>query len=120
MEALTSNTRDDFFRTLSLLKAKDPSIIKEKLSQPLPSPDDDQDDAEEEGTQSGGKEATKKKTEKAKPVFLKDHERNRLLTKGEFAFVDDEEDSGQGRGKKGVLLSVQLIIEEMPFFVLPS
>ena len=80
-EALTERVEIDFFKTLAFLKAKNPAIYDKNA---VFFKDEEEDDTEP---------AKDKKAPKAKPVYLKDHERNRLLTKGADAFVSDEEGS---------------------------
>jgi hypothetical protein len=73
----TPGMEEDFLRTLSLIKGDDPRIYDNDVTLYVASQ----------------KEAPQAKVKSEKPVYLKDHERNRLLTKGDQAFVsDDEED----------------------------
>ena len=68
---------EDFLRTLSLIKGDDPRIYDNDVTLYVASK----------------KEEPQLKAKADKPVYLKDHERNRLLTKGDQAFVsDDDED----------------------------
>ena len=76
---MTTSVEIDFFKTLSFLKSDNPAIYDKKKEFFR------EDEDEEEGAEK------KEKKTKAKPVYLKDHERNRLLTKGVEAFVSDEE-----------------------------
>eukprot|EP00039_Didymoeca_costata_P024655 m.11021 g.11021 ORF g.11021 m.11021 type:complete len:731 (-) comp4363_c0_seq1:187-2379(-) len=84
-EKLTAEVEKDFFRTLSTLKSKNPKIYDGKTSFFR--------DPEEEGEK-------KVKTKKEKPVYLKDHERMRLETKGVMAFVSDDEDEPEGKASE--------------------
>jgi hypothetical protein len=74
----------DFLRTLSLLKADDPRIYDASVNlYAAPS--------------HAADETAAPKAKPEKPVYLKDHERRRLLTKGDQAFVtDDEDDEDEG------------------------
>lgn len=87
-EALTKSVAKGFLRTLSLLKAKDPKIYNKDV--PL------YNENEEEDEEDGKAEKPKKE----KPMYLKDHERMRILTKGENAFVSDDDESGTEQPNK--------------------
>jgi len=83
-EGLTPDIEKDFLKTLSMIKAKDPKIY------------------EAESVFYASKETAKAKEEdkskKSKaPVFLKDYERQRLLEKGEKAYLSDSDDDESGR-----------------------
>nr|XP_023020073.1 protein KRI1 homolog [Leptinotarsa decemlineata] len=74
---LTPAFEKDFFKTLSLLKSKDPSIYDKNVHF----------FQETEKTASGEKP---KKTKKEQPMYLKDYERKIILEKG--GVLSDEED----------------------------
>ncbi len=76
-EALTKSVELGFFKTLALLKSNNP-VIYDKSTKFF--------DEEAEGEEQPAR------AKKEKPMYLKDFERNRLLTKGVNAFVSDEED----------------------------
>lgn len=81
---MTEEVEIDFFKTLALLKEDNPVIY-------------DKDKTFFKEHVAGEEAAAAKPKKKEKPVFLKDHERQRLLTKGAEAFVsDDEEEQDQG------------------------
>lgn len=72
----------NFFKTLAKLKSNDPSIF-DKSKKFF----DEEVDA---GDEDGDTDAVQPK--KKKPMYLKDYEREQLLTKGEKAFQSDDED----------------------------
>ncbi|XP_065069404.1 protein KRI1 homolog isoform X2 [Rhopilema esculentum] len=74
--AITPQIERDFIKTLALIKSRDPKIYDKSTS------------FFEEGENSETAEAD---VEKKKPVYLKDHERNRILSRGVKAFVSDSE-----------------------------
>ncbi len=78
-EAITENLELNFFKTLAKIKADDPAIY-DKSKKFF------DEEASEDESQPG---ADKKKK---KPMFLKDYERQQLLTKGAKAFVSEDED----------------------------
>jgi len=85
-EALTPQLEEDFMATLSMIKSKDPNIYnKETIFY-----NEKQKNAE-------NKELSTKEKQK-KPVFLKDYERERLMTKGSQAYVSDSEDENGYQG----------------------
>ncbi|CAH1113712.1 unnamed protein product [Psylliodes chrysocephalus] len=71
---ITQAVEKDFFRTLSCLKNKDPSIYNNSVS-----------------FFNDSSQAKVKKKKKEKPVFLKDYERNLILEKGGVLSDDEEE-----------------------------
>ncbi|XP_051897997.1 protein KRI1 homolog isoform X2 [Pristis pectinata] len=88
-ELETDPTLDiDFYKTLSLLKKKDPKIYQEDVR--FYTPDDD-------GKENGkGKTANRKKKEN--PMYLKDYERKVILEKG-GKYEDDDSDGEETRAK---------------------
>ncbi|XP_069783262.1 protein KRI1 homolog isoform X2 [Narcine bancroftii] len=86
-ELETDPTLDiDFYKTLSLLKKKDPKIYQKDVHFYMPK------DADNEG----GKGKTAKKKEK--PMFPKDYERKVILEKG-GKYEDDDSDDEESRTK---------------------
>ncbi|KAI7803369.1 protein KRI1 homolog isoform X2 [Triplophysa rosa] len=85
--ALDPKLDRDFYRTLSLLKKKDPKIYRKDASF-----------YSEESSESGSEEkpSTSKKSEK--PMFLKDYERKVILERG--GKYDDDEDGSDGEGSQ--------------------
>lgn len=81
-EALTRTVEKDFFSTLAKLKSNHPSIRDPKKTFFAEPTSDDDGESNIAGT---------KRDKKAKPFNLRDHERMRLETKGELAFVSDDE-----------------------------
>ncbi|KAG9264332.1 hypothetical protein AMEX_G22597 [Astyanax mexicanus] len=71
----------DFYRTLSLLKKKDPKIYQK-----------DAKFYEEEASSSGSDEKPSTSQKAEKPMFLKDYERKVILERG-GKYEDDEDDS---------------------------
>nr|XP_056704289.1 protein KRI1 homolog [Euleptes europaea] len=69
-----------FYRTLALLKTKDPRIYQQDGSLDC-----------EEGSSSGSKNEKPRSKKKAKPMYLKDYERKVILEKA-GKYVDDDED----------------------------
>ena len=85
----TPQTEKDFFRTLAALKADRKELYDQETVFY-------REDAAEDGA---GDEEGGVKAKKEKPVYLRDHERNRLLTRGDQAFVSDsEEEEGPDTG----------------------
>eukprot|EP00040_Diaphanoeca_grandis_P027075 m.153082 g.153082 ORF g.153082 m.153082 type:complete len:826 (+) comp30828_c1_seq1:116-2593(+) len=85
-EALTKDAETDFLRTLSKLKAKAPEIY-----------DKGHTFFKDDYT------ITSKKEKKEKPMYLKDHERMRLETKGDKAFVSDDDEEPEMDPRKSKL-----------------
>eukprot|EP01137_Pigoraptor_chileana_P001868 Opistho-2@40035 len=86
-DMLTPKVEEQIFRTIALLKNRDPRIYD---------PNFKLFGAEKEA--AGETAVTKPKKEK--PMFLKDYERQRLLEKGAMAFVSDDEDEDNGPARK--------------------
>ncbi|XP_078387554.1 protein KRI1 homolog isoform X2 [Cetorhinus maximus] len=78
----------DFYRTLSLLKKKDPKIYRK----------DAQFYTVEESSKEGNEERTANKRKKEKPMYLKDYERKVILEK-EGKYEDEESDEEESRVK---------------------
>jgi hypothetical protein len=74
-EELTEDVEKDFFRTLSMLKSKDPRIYDGKTTFFATGPKDDNGDVDVDGV-------VKKKEKKEKPLTLGDLERKVMLEKG--------------------------------------
>eukprot|EP00041_Stephanoeca_diplocostata_P036181 m.1307472 g.1307472 ORF g.1307472 m.1307472 type:complete len:577 (+) comp24818_c0_seq13:201-1931(+) len=88
-EALTTEIEKDFFSTLAKLKGNKPEIYNPNHSF-FKEHKDEENDTED---------IQRNEKKKHRPMFLKDHERMRLETKGELAFVDDGDDDAQGNPK---------------------
>jgi hypothetical protein len=73
-----------FLRTLALIKSEDPAKLRDKKLKLY-------EEAEAAAAAASDDEEGEKK-KKEKPVYLKDHQRQRLLTRGDQAFVSDSED----------------------------
>ncbi|XP_078285425.1 protein KRI1 homolog [Rhinoraja longicauda] len=91
----------DFYKTLSLLKKKDPKIYQKDVQFYTT------DDVGNEG--SKGKTANKKKKEK--PMYLKDYERKVILEK-EGKYEDDDSDDEETRAKMERAASPSYIEEQ--------
>eukprot|EP00051_Salpingoeca_urceolata_P019603 m.288388 g.288388 ORF g.288388 m.288388 type:complete len:424 (-) comp19449_c0_seq21:2790-4061(-) len=81
-EADTKARSTEFLRTLSLIKARDKRVFDKNAQFYSPEGDDE--------TPKRGKKAEK-------PMYLRDHERTRLLSKGAMAFVNDDDDDGDNQ-----------------------
>ncbi|EDW73443.1 uncharacterized protein Dwil_GK16643 [Drosophila willistoni] len=99
----------EFFKTLSSLKSKDPKIYdKETKFFNDEDGDDDEEDADEEDDVSG-----KKKVKKSKPVTLKDYERKVILeNNGRFEEDDEDENVGDQDQEERRPLSPSAVEEE--------
>jgi protein KRI1 len=73
-EHLTQELEKDFFRTLSCLKKRDPSIYDEKVSF----------FASSNSTKTQGRNINMKKNE-TRPLFLRDYERKLIVERGQLS-----------------------------------
>jgi len=85
-EALTPQIQKDFLQTLSMIREKDPKIYKKDS---IFFHTDESNDKKGEDGNVNSKSGKKKKE---RPLFLKDYERQRLLEKGEKAYLSDSDD----------------------------
>ncbi|XP_069738541.1 LOW QUALITY PROTEIN: protein KRI1 homolog [Phaenicophaeus curvirostris] len=89
----------DFYRTLALLKSRDPRIYRPETTF-----------YNQHDSSSGSEEEEKKeKKEKKQPLFLKDYERKVVLEKeGKYVDEEDEEDEEAAAKRKKLAASPQL------------
>eukprot|EP01135_Chromosphaera_perkinsii_P001853 Nk52_evm2s212 gene=Nk52_evmTU2s212 len=87
-ELLTPDIETSFVQTLAMIRRRDPQIYD---------PSTRFFDGEKEKEKEEDKE---KKKRDAKPMYLKDYERKRLLEKGALAFVSDDEDEEEVKDEK--------------------
>eukprot|EP00117_Sycon_ciliatum_P024968 scpid54194/ scgid20825/ Protein KRI1 homolog len=94
-EALTEEKEQDFLRTLSLLKARDPKIYDPNVRFFR---DEDEEDSDSEKSKSSATGTASK----AKPIYLHDYERLMLQEHGSQAFASgsDEDDDDEETKKR--------------------